>query len=199
MTESRFASTQAWLAETPCQHSIEYPAWLAFAEERKHLRAAADWAVYELAAAGLVSVVWPLLDQKLSADIRGRLYQGTAERYRGGRSPTVADWDFFEQGRILEIRSTPRLWQWWQAGEKDGRKNRLPAGQPSPSATRRRGRPPADPKRKAADIKLYRDWKASRLTKAAFLRERYQTDEDQEEGSLSIGRGEKHVKAAARK
>ena len=69
----------------------------------------------------------------------------------------------------------------------------------SPALIRRQGRPPADPKRKAADIRLYRDWKASPLTKAEFLRERYQSDEDRAEGELAIGRGEKHVKAAARK
>jgi hypothetical protein len=40
-----------------------------------------------------------------------------AARYRGGRAATVTDWDLFENGKILVIRSTPALWQWARNNE----------------------------------------------------------------------------------
>lgn len=55
---------------------------------------------------------------------------------------------------------------------------------------RKRGGQPKPAADKRADIKLYRDWKASGLSKPEFVRRRGLPPRD---GALSIDRGRKHV------
>jgi hypothetical protein len=111
LTESRFGGPNAHLPASAGEHYLEYPAWLAYAQEQGLGRAAAEWAVYRLVEAGRLSVVWPEADRL--APITLEHAQDRAERYRG-RPATVSDWDLFEHGRILQIRSTPALWDWWR-------------------------------------------------------------------------------------
>ena len=110
LSESRFGGPSAHLGVSACEHWLEFPAWLAFAQERGLGRAAAEWAVYRLVEAGRLCVVWPEVDRL--APITNERATERAERYRG-RPETVTDWDLFEHGRILQIRSTPALWEWW--------------------------------------------------------------------------------------
>ena len=104
LSESRFGGPSAHLGLTMCEHWLEFPAWLAFAQERGLGRTAAEWAVYRLIEAGRLCVVWPEVDRL--APITHERATERAERYRG-RAETVTDWDLFECGRILQIRSTP--------------------------------------------------------------------------------------------
>lgn len=108
LTESRFAG-EAWLPADPSQRTIEKPAWLAFAEQQRLSRNAGEWAIYRLAELGLIEVVWPRHEQ-LAQGRDTSVLTAQASRYRGGREPTVCDWDLFEDGRVLTIRSFPGLW-----------------------------------------------------------------------------------------
>lgn len=111
LSESRFAYLGAHLAAHPSDHSITKPAFLAFAQEAGHGRAAAEWAIYRHAESKRIIVVWPELEQRCpSTD-----YEERATRFRGGRPATVRDWDYFEDRRILSLRSTPSLWEWYYA------------------------------------------------------------------------------------
>jgi hypothetical protein len=113
LTESRFGSPQPHLPASSCEHCLDYSAWLAFAQERGHGRAAAEWAVYRLVQDGRLYVVWPEVRRLAPLTVEQTIEQ--AERYRG-RPATVTDWDLFDCGRILQIRSLPALWKWFRNG-----------------------------------------------------------------------------------
>jgi hypothetical protein len=116
LTESRFGGRTIHLPADPSEHRLAMAAWLAFAEEQGHGRAAAEWAIYRLAEAGRLRVVWPRVYLNLRSEVAAQWMADQAARYRGGRAATVTDWDLFEDGRILELRSTTALWAWYQDG-----------------------------------------------------------------------------------
>jgi hypothetical protein len=114
LTDSRFAG-QAFLPADPSDLSIHYPAWLAFAQERGHGRAAAEWAVYRLAEMGRLAVDWPLIYQHSSFRIRD-WFEDFHNRIRGEEPHAVRYWDLSDSGRLLRIVSTPALWEWFRGG-----------------------------------------------------------------------------------
>ncbi|VTT98150.1 unnamed protein product [Gemmataceae bacterium] len=116
LSESRFGGRTIHLPVDPSEHRLAVAAWLAFAEEQGHGRAAAEWAIYRLAEAGRLRVVWPRVYQSLRSEVAAQWMADQAARYRGGRAATVTDWDLFEDGRILELRTTPALWEWNRSG-----------------------------------------------------------------------------------
>lgn len=116
LMESRFGGPTHHLPAGPTECRLEKPAWLAFTEERGHGRAAAEWAIYQLAEAGRLYVVWPSINQNPQSENVAQRLEDRAARYRGGRVATVIDWDLFEDRRILEIRSTPAIWEWFRSG-----------------------------------------------------------------------------------
>lgn len=158
MLESAFA-TEAWLPSHPGQWSIEYPAWLAYAEEQRVARSAAEWAVYRLTETGLIEVVWPKSDRALAREWRGADFAAQAARYRGGRAPTVGSWDLFEDCRRLKLRSLPGLWDFYrgaQAGsaDLDSCPSTTPPAQPLPAPTAGgsgSNRPSRDPSQPSQD------------------------------------------------
>ncbi|MFO0847312.1 MAG: hypothetical protein U0871_01960 [Gemmataceae bacterium] len=115
LTECRFGGPRPGLPDSPTEHVLSYPSWLLFAEERGNSRPAAEWAIFRLAERGWVSVVWPELYRRLEPQLLQRKFDELAGRFRG-RPPAGTDWDIGESGRWLEVRSTPALWEWYQAG-----------------------------------------------------------------------------------
>ncbi len=136
LTDSRFGGPKPFLPATPGECELLYPAWLAFAQLRGHRRTAAEWAIYRLAEAERVNVVWPSEYQQMTGEQVHWWIEENARLLRGDRSPTVADWDLGEGGRILAIRSTPALWRWDQSGcPADPLEIVLPAGSPAEVTT----------------------------------------------------------------
>jgi hypothetical protein len=143
LSGSRFGAPGAHMGLTECEHWLEYPAWLACAQEWGHGRPAAEWAVYRLVEMGFLCVVWPEVDRLVP--ITGERAKDRAEQYRG-RVATVTDWDLFERGRIWQIRSTPALWEWVKSRYSTnaptettpvggGKPTRVDNSQPSPKPT----------------------------------------------------------------
>jgi hypothetical protein len=112
LQESRFGGPVAHLPENPSDCHIEYPAWLAYAQELGHRQAAAEWAVYRHAEAGRLGVVRPTIYEHMTSEAFAGRLEEVAKRYRGGREATVTDWDLCEGGKIYDLRSTPGLWTW---------------------------------------------------------------------------------------
>lgn len=126
LTESQFGGPNLHLPADPSEHSLAHAAWLAFAEERGHGRAAAEWAIYRLVETDGLYVVWPSIEQPLAGEnvfersnrLSNRFREQTL-RYRGGKPATVTNWDLFECGRVLHLHSTPLLWEWFGKGCPD--------------------------------------------------------------------------------
>lgn len=123
LTESPFGGPSPHLPADPSEHFLAHAAWLAFAEERGHGRPAAEWAIYRLVESDRLSVVWPSIEHPQpqrdafeEAERLAKRLREQSERYRGGRVATVTSWNLFECGKVLQIRSTPRLWEWLSAG-----------------------------------------------------------------------------------